>query len=491
MRKNESSGFEEPAFKALLEKYEGMVKSHTPCYFDAEDLWQVSVYYIDQERMTDALKAIELCNSFHPNNTEVLTTMASILMDMNQVDKARQIADSLTEVEDENVIVLKAHLAVIDHNEPELTRLLDLLHSNINERDTIYHVEMLRLSMNMKSKELSQKWYSYLSENFDLDTLADEVDNYCQVFIDYHTKQDDFVQVAHFLQIYMDNHPMDQKRWMLLSQSYYFAENKEKALEAIDFAIAIDDTQTLPLKMKASLLNDMGRLDESIKLHEELSRMPNEDRNYHLNQIMMLLLKKKSNEDENSNIYFVDAQEGSNNNHNNMAEMIDLTHQAINDEDKVKAEYYYELAKSAHSYLPSDLFQMGNLCLDMGEPEECIKFYEIMLDQLSDEIQNHYLASMALNLLRAQRYNESFNFYTRLYMQSPESALKHCAHMLYILYVLNRKKELLSWYNEFAKTVPNLIELIDLLPENVRLPMQESIEQAKELFADRPTETKE
>ena len=37
MRSDLSSYFEEPDLKQLIAKYEGMVKNHTPIYFDTDD----------------------------------------------------------------------------------------------------------------------------------------------------------------------------------------------------------------------------------------------------------------------------------------------------------------------------------------------------------------------------------------------------------------------------------------------------------------------
>ena len=45
MNNDLSSYFEDPEFKDLLAKYEGMAESHTPTYFDAEELTDIAEYY--------------------------------------------------------------------------------------------------------------------------------------------------------------------------------------------------------------------------------------------------------------------------------------------------------------------------------------------------------------------------------------------------------------------------------------------------------------
>ena len=48
MNNDMSSYFEDPEFKDLLAKFEGMVESHTPTYFDAEELTDIAEYYATQ-----------------------------------------------------------------------------------------------------------------------------------------------------------------------------------------------------------------------------------------------------------------------------------------------------------------------------------------------------------------------------------------------------------------------------------------------------------
>ena len=54
-----SSYFEDPEFKEALAKYEGMVESHTPAYFEADELIDIAEYYASKGRHKDADKAID------------------------------------------------------------------------------------------------------------------------------------------------------------------------------------------------------------------------------------------------------------------------------------------------------------------------------------------------------------------------------------------------------------------------------------------------
>ena len=72
MNNGMSSYFEGPEFKEILAKYAGMVESHTPTYFDAEELTDIAEYNtsINEEEKADG--AIQLALGLHPTNTDAL-----------------------------------------------------------------------------------------------------------------------------------------------------------------------------------------------------------------------------------------------------------------------------------------------------------------------------------------------------------------------------------------------------------------------------------
>ena len=72
MNNDLSSYFEEPEFKEILAKYEGMVNDHTSIYFDAEELTDIAEFYASQGREKEAEKAIDFALLLHPSNTDAL-----------------------------------------------------------------------------------------------------------------------------------------------------------------------------------------------------------------------------------------------------------------------------------------------------------------------------------------------------------------------------------------------------------------------------------
>ena len=110
MNNDLSSYFEDPEFKDLLAKYEGMVESHTPTYFDAEELTDIAEYYASQGEEQKAEDAIDLALRLHPTNTDALVFKSRSLCIKGKLSEAYQIMNLIEDPSDREVQFLKADL---------------------------------------------------------------------------------------------------------------------------------------------------------------------------------------------------------------------------------------------------------------------------------------------------------------------------------------------------------------------------------------------
>ena len=138
MNNDMSSYFEDQEFKNILAKYEGMVESHTPTYFDAEELTDIAEYYayINDEEKAD--KAIELALQLHPANTDALIFKSRSLAIKGNLEEAYRVADLIEDTSDREVKFLKADLLIeenhIDKAEEILEEFNYIKRKNFKER---------------------------------------------------------------------------------------------------------------------------------------------------------------------------------------------------------------------------------------------------------------------------------------------------------------------------------------------------------------------
>ena len=122
-----SSYFEDPEFKEALAKYEGMVESHTPAYFEADELIDIAEYYASKGRHKDADKAIDLAIQLHPDNTDALIFRIRSLMLQNKKEEAKVVAQLIANSTDRECRFLQADMLMEENRIEEAEEIFKQL----------------------------------------------------------------------------------------------------------------------------------------------------------------------------------------------------------------------------------------------------------------------------------------------------------------------------------------------------------------------------
>ena len=133
MNNDMSSYFEDPEFKDILAKYEGMAESHTPTYFDAEELTDIAEYYASHNEEQKAEEAIDFALRLHPNNTDALIFKSRSLYIKGKLSEAYQVMNLIEDHSDREVKFLKADLLIEERRIEEAEAILQELAKSENE----------------------------------------------------------------------------------------------------------------------------------------------------------------------------------------------------------------------------------------------------------------------------------------------------------------------------------------------------------------------
>ena len=157
MNNDLSSYFEDPEFKDLLAKYEGMAESHTPTYFDAEELTDIAEYYAMQGDEQKAEEAIDFALRLHPNNTDALVFKSRSLCIKGQLSEAYQIMNLIEDPSDREVQFLKADLLMEEHRLEEAEDIyLELARSEDESFEVLLDIALTYMDANRKAN--SYQW---------------------------------------------------------------------------------------------------------------------------------------------------------------------------------------------------------------------------------------------------------------------------------------------------------------------------------------------
>ena len=230
-----SSDFEQDKeFKQALAQYEEMKAGERTSYFDADQLADFAEYYASMQKYTEAFEVIDFALSIHPANTEVLVIKAHILIDLGKIEEAKETAFSIPESYSRDVKMLKAELLILDKKLEEADMLLqEIINQDENdEEDNWLDIAYLYTDSDLPEQALPwfEKAFKANSENNEIRFSLAECYGQC--------KQLDKGAVLY--NELLDKDPYNIMYWFDLGRFYYTAEEYNKALEAYEFALAIE-----------------------------------------------------------------------------------------------------------------------------------------------------------------------------------------------------------------------------------------------------------
>ena len=136
-RKNSPSAKKE--LVTLITNYEEAKAENRQLYLDADQLAGIADWYASERKFEEAQEVITYGLKIHPRNTDLLIEQAYLYLDTQKLQKAKKVADSITEEFDSEVKLLKAELLLNGGKLEEAQWLLSTI-ADADELETIIDV---------------------------------------------------------------------------------------------------------------------------------------------------------------------------------------------------------------------------------------------------------------------------------------------------------------------------------------------------------------
>lgn len=280
MNRELSSYFEGSEFKEILNKYKGMVESHTPTYFDAEELADLADYYIHIGEEEESEKIVDYSLQLHPNNTDALIFKIRSLTYKGQKEEAYKLIDLIEDQTDREVLFLKADLLMDEGQIDKADRIYQALAENENESlEVLCDIALCYLDAN--NKEYSFKWISYIKDKgYSLKNNQKFRDLWCDYCMTLGNPQ----EAVDVFKMTLDKHPYSIKHWNGLTKCYLSLNDMIQAHESVDFSLAIDMNDQEANELKAFCYMQDENFAEAIHIFQKLlhAEILNKDRIYGL-----------------------------------------------------------------------------------------------------------------------------------------------------------------------------------------------------------------
>lgn len=259
-----SFDFNETDLKALVERFEDMLKKNGSVFFDVEDLEDIIDFYLDNQNATKSRKAIDLALAQHPGSTVFLVKKARYLVLTNKLEDALDLLDEAGKIDPTNadIFLLKGSIyggmkktdeAIREYQKAiRFASDVEEVYTNIAyeyENSGDYHSAIQYLKKVLEINPDNESAIYELSFCFE---ITNQVEKGIEFFNDF-----------------LDRNPYNKVAWFNVGICYNNVELYEKAIEAYEFAIAIDETFSSAYFNLANSYANLGEYRLAIKNYKE------------------------------------------------------------------------------------------------------------------------------------------------------------------------------------------------------------------------------
>ncbi|MFL5754346.1 MAG: tetratricopeptide repeat protein [Bacteroidia bacterium] len=223
-------------FAELIERFENMINTGSPAFFDSEELEDIIEHYFATNRLDMAKSAIEKALDQYPYSAAFKISKAQYLSANHNTLEALNILNQLEHIEPSNpdLYLTRAYIYSQSGLSEQAIENYKMALKYSDDKDEIY----MALGVEFMNQEKSDDAIFYLKKALQFNpgndlalselALCFEIAGKSQESIDFFTK-------------FIDDNPYNQFAWFNMGVSYSRIGDHEKAIDAYDYAIAIND----------------------------------------------------------------------------------------------------------------------------------------------------------------------------------------------------------------------------------------------------------
>lgn len=234
-RKNSPSE-RERELQNLIAQYEAVKAKNESLYLDGDQLADIADLYASERKFKEAQEVITYGLGLHPGHTDLMVEQAYLFLDLNQPQKAKEVAELITDTYSSNVKLLLAELLLNEGKLDAADQMLDSIEEE-EKNDLGILVDIVYLYTDLGYPEKGVQWLKRGAEMYkdDEDFLAATADCYGAAGAEY------IEQAIVVFNKLIDKNPYNPAYWVGLAKCQFATKDFDKAIESCDFAIAADE----------------------------------------------------------------------------------------------------------------------------------------------------------------------------------------------------------------------------------------------------------
>ncbi len=226
------------ALEDLLQKYEKLKKGVTSSLLDEEDFERIIEHYLQNSNEEQAMLACDIGQTYYPFSSSLLLLKAEVLTQYQKFGQALKLLDEIEQLDQQNIdaVLLRNDIFMAQN---KYDKAAEWLEKNLQNFDGKEQVELLlELTDVYDELENFDAVFNTLKRIIEMEKRNEEALQKICFWADFTGRLDE--SVALHTQITEDD-PYNTLAWFNLGAAYQSLKLYEKAIDAYEYCIAIDD----------------------------------------------------------------------------------------------------------------------------------------------------------------------------------------------------------------------------------------------------------
>lgn len=258
MKKDRFNNFDDEVRDLVLDFENTVLKGKTQ-FFDVDEMEIIIDYYFEVNDQKPLERAVEYAEELYPNNTSVRLRRAHLMISHEQYAQALQVLNKMRQAEPDNTDVAYS-LGVANGAVGESEKAIAYFKEAARDGWMLGRVysNMAEEYYKLKDYDAALNFYRKAMESDSCDDVT--IYNYYDVCFEAGRIE----QAVEYLNTYVKDNPYCKEAWYCLGCAYRDLTLYEKAVDAFEFAIAIDKTYVDAYIALSQTQDYMGRTSEAV-----------------------------------------------------------------------------------------------------------------------------------------------------------------------------------------------------------------------------------
>lgn len=270
MENYESENEPEKEVLNLIDQYENIFFNQNTLFFEEEEFEQIIYYYEDKGHFEKALNATEIAIRQHPYSSEFLIRMGNALIALERYEESIEVLDKAQILDGSNVdiFMLKADALTLLNKYDEAIEEIEKGLASVSDESSIYL--WLEKADIYEETDDFQKVYECLEKVLELQPENEEALNRIWFATELTEKYDDSFHLHKKL---IDKNPYNYLAWYNYAQANFGLGLLEKAVDAFEYVIAINEDFELAYRDCGDALFLLGKYQEAIVQYKRVEEL--------------------------------------------------------------------------------------------------------------------------------------------------------------------------------------------------------------------------